>query len=479
MTALLQRQSGLPTIGEPQLSIVSVQPLVPVRCDQPSVCPNIKHMATPTVIETDENAQRWLSQFSLGDRALATQLLQAIQLVSRDEFADGLRALILEKVREHAGPVALYAERELGHRLGVPHRLFKESPGKRKRAVGAVGPPAVKATKPYNIAVGSEGIVAQLISELAKGHPQKILDHPGPEQIRKKKVREFWVVTDMVGSGDRVRNYLQAAWLVRSIRSWWSGGFLRFGVIAYAGTEGGEHCVTRHACKPKFMVVKPAPTIRTVFTFGKAQQMERLCEAYSPAAIADGKAQPWGGPAHNPLGYGGAAVLLAFSHGAPNNLPPIFHKASRSKARPWVPLFPARVSAGIASEAFGLSLTPEKIKDRLEKLGQHRLARSTIVNAELPTWEVVSILTALSRQPRNNDSVLARRSGFETTRIRRLCRLLSEYGWIDSQRRLTDAGQGQLRHARKQLNEDLKIVQGSGPAVKQLPYYPKSLRHPV
>ena len=145
----------------------------------------MKHMATPPVIETVANAQRWLSQFSLGDRALATQLLQAIQLVSRDEFADGLRALILEKVREHAGPVALYAERELGHRLGVPHRLFKESPGKRKRAVGAVGPPAVKATKPYNISVGSEGIVAQLISELAKGHPQKILDHPGPEQIRK------------------------------------------------------------------------------------------------------------------------------------------------------------------------------------------------------------------------------------------------------------------------------------------------------
>ena len=95
-------------------------------------------MATPTAIETTEIAQRWLSQFSIGDRALATELLQAIQLVSRDEFADGLRALILEKVGEHAGPVALYAERELGHRHGVPHRLFRESSGRRKRAEGAV-----------------------------------------------------------------------------------------------------------------------------------------------------------------------------------------------------------------------------------------------------------------------------------------------------------------------------------------------------
>ena len=253
-------------------------------------------MATPTAIETTEIAQRWLSQFSIGDRALATELLQAIQLVSRDEFADGLRALILEKVGEHAGPVALYAERELGHRHGVPHRLFRESSGRRKRAEGAVGPPAVKATKPYNISVGSEGIVAQLISELAKQHSQKILDHPGPEQIRKKKVREFWIVTDMVGSGHRVQSYLQAAWLVRSIRSWWSGGFLRFGVVAYAGTEAGERSVAGHACQPKYMVVKPAPTIRTVFSVGKAQQMERLCEAYAPAAIAHGKVPPWGGP---------------------------------------------------------------------------------------------------------------------------------------------------------------------------------------
>lgn len=436
-------------------------------------------MATPIPVQTTENARRWLSQFSLGDRVIATELLQELQLVSRDEFADGLRALVLEKVGEIAGPVALYAERELGHRHSVPHKLFKESSGKRKRAEGAVGPPAVKATKPYNISVGSEGIVAQLISELAKEHPKKILDHPGPEQIRKKRVREFWVVTDMVGSGHRVWRYLQAAWRVRSVRSWWSGGFLRFGVVAYAGTESGERFVVGHACKPKYIAVRPAPTIRTVFSAGKAQQMERLCEAYAPAAVADGEAPPWGGSAHHPLGYGSAGALLAFSHGAPNNVPAIFHKASRSSARPWVPLFPARVSAGVGSEAFGLSLTPEKIRAQLERLGEHRLARSAVVNAQLSTWEVFSVLTALSKPPRNNDLVLARRSGFETTRVRRLCRLLSEYRWIDSQRRLTDTGEGQLKHARKQLSGEWKKLLGSAPPVKRLPYYPKSLRPPV
>ena len=435
-------------------------------------------MAT-TPIEVSENGRRWLSQFALGDIGLATELLRDLELVSRDEFADGLRALILERAEQTQGPVALYAERELGHRHGVPHRLFKETDRKPKRALGSVGPPAVKATKAYDISVGSEGIVAQLISELAREHPKKFVDHPGPDQIRRKQVKTFWIVTDMVGSGDRVWRYLEAAWLVRSVRSWWSGGFLRFGVIAYAGTDIGERRVARHACKPTFMLVKPAPTIRTVFSAGKAEQLERLCEAYVPAATADGKEAPWGGPAHHPLGYGGAGALLVFAHGAPNNVPPIFHKASQSKTRPWVPLFPARVSSGLGSEAFGTSLTAGKIRERLEKLGQRGLARSTVVNATVSTWEVFSILTALSKPPRNNDAVLSRRSGFETSRVRNLCRRLMEYGWIDSQRRLTDAGAGQLRHARKQVDDHAKDLWGAAPKVRQVPYYPKSLRPPV
>lgn len=432
-----------------------------------------------TLVEVSDNGRRWLGQFALGDRGLATELLRGIVLVSRDEFADGLRALILEKAEDAGGPVALYAERELGHRHGVPHRLFKETNRKPKRALGGIGPPAVKATKAYNISVGSEGIVAQLISELAREHPKKFVDHPGPDQIRRKRVKRFWIVTDMVGSGDRVWRYLEAAWLVRSVRSWWSGGFLRFGVIAFAGTEIGERRVARHESKPKFMLVKPAPTIRTVFSAGKAEQLERLCEAYVPAATVDGNEVPWGGPAHHPLGYGGAGALLVFAHGAPNNVPPIFHKASRSKSQPWVPLFPARVSSGLGSEAFGTSLTAEKIREQLEKLGQRRLARSTVVKATVSTWEVFSILTALSKPPRNNDAVLSRRSGFETWRVRRLCRRLIEYGWIDSQRRLTDAGQGQLRHARRQMDDNANNSWDEVSKVRQVHYYPKSLRSPV
>lgn len=163
----------------------------------------------------------WLSQFEPEDQATAVALLRAMTLVSRDAFADRLRDLILHRLREGQTPIGLYVERELRHRHGVPFRLFKESERKVRRAYGA-GPRPVEPTRSYDADVGSEGIVAQLVSELCRSHPTQIFNHPGPDAIRKRGIRRFILVTDFIGSGKRAATYLQAAWRVRSVRSWWS-----------------------------------------------------------------------------------------------------------------------------------------------------------------------------------------------------------------------------------------------------------------
>lgn len=428
-----------------------------------------------TILKT-EQAQKWLSQFAMGDRRLAEDLLSALVLVSRDDFVNSLRDLILQSAQQVDGVVGLYAEQELGHRHGTPHRLFKESTRRPKRAMGRAGPPLVKPTKAYDPSIGSEGIVAQLISELCKEFPTKFSLQPGPEQIRKKKVRAFWVVTDMIGSGHRVWRYLEAAWRVRSVRSWWSGGFLRFAVLSYAGTDSGEKTVLRHPCKPEVFQVMAAPTIHSAFTQFKAQQMERLCETYDPS-IEDEDTASWqfGGA---PLGYDGTGALLVFAHGAPNNVPLIFHKASRSRTRPWVPLFPSRVTASIDRRAYGVGLTREKLEKRLASLGQAKLAKSRVVHSNIPTMEISLLLSALSRPPRLRDEVLSRRTGMQIPTISRLCQLMTEYGWIDSQRRLTDEGAAQLRHARKTT---MTVSKEPFPLERTIekPYYPTSLRQPV
>ncbi|CAM5208205.1 hypothetical protein OURE66S_03576 [Oligella ureolytica] len=225
-----------------------------------------------------ERGQSWLAQFPMGDSSLAKELLDSFLLVSRDDFNDHLRKLILDRAASVDGVVALYAEREIRHHLGVPNKLFKEARRKIRRAEGSAGPPAIKPIKAYDPSVGSEGIVARLITDLCREFPKKFSNHPGPEQIRRKKVRAFWVVTDLVGSGRRTYAYLQAAWLVRSVRSWWSGHFLEFAVIAYASTEQGEQLLRSHSCRPNVFHVTLCPTIRNSFSERKMQIMRRLCE---------------------------------------------------------------------------------------------------------------------------------------------------------------------------------------------------------
>jgi hypothetical protein len=429
-----------------------------------------------SAIESDAQSQAWLKQFNLGDRALAKKLLETFVLVSRDDFVDHMRAMLLREAENVGGMIALYAERELRHRYGIPHRLFKESKGAKKRALGVSGPAAVKPTKAYDPSVGSEGIVAQMISQLCLEHPRKFLDHPGPDRIRSKQARAFWVVTDLIGSGDRASRYLEAAWRVRSVRSWWSFRLMQFAVMAYSATKLGEARVARHPSKPKIHIIIPCPTIGSSFSEKEAEQMKRLCTTYDPTSGEIGDA-PWitGGPS---LGYGSAGALIAFAHGAPNNTPLMFHKASKNRKKPWIPLFPARVSAGISKEAFGVDLTAEKISSRLAKLGDHNLAKSkAVLRSDILTSQTFLLLSALSSHQRFNDRILAERTGFRVHELRRLLERVIQYGWIDSQRRLTDRGVGQLAHARKQMH----LNTSAEPIVihEQEPYYPTSLRQPI
>ncbi|WP_426619488.1 phosphoribosyltransferase-like protein [Pseudomonas rustica] len=429
-----------------------------------------------TKISDGHQAQAWLQQFSLGDRTLAKKLLDAFCLVSRDDFIDHMRTMLLSEAECIDGRVALYAERELGHRQGKPHRLFKEARRVPQRASGAAGPAAVKPTKSYDPSVGSEGIVAQMISELCHEFPKKFLNHPGPDQIRRKHVRSFWVVTDLIGSGDRARRYLEAAWRVRSVRSWWSGQLIKFSVMAYSATESGQRYVSRHPSHPEVHIVLPCPTIDTTFSKPVAEQMKRLCTVYNPTEGELGRGQwVWSGPS---LGYASTGALLIFAHGAPNNVPLMFHKASKKKKNPWTPLFPARVSASISKDHYGIGLTTEKINARLIKLGQHILAKSNaVMNSDIPTGQIFLLLGALSRPPRLNDRILAGKVGLPSHELNKLLKEMTAYGWIDSQRRVTDKGVGQLAHAKKQL----QLASNAMPVGNHepQPYYPSSLRRPV
>jgi hypothetical protein len=418
-------------------------------------------VAGNTTFLKSEATLAWLGQFTPADQSTAIELLRALALVSRDMFAERLRRLVLKRVENGNTPIGLYVERELRHRKGVPFKLFKETKGKVKRAFG-VGPLPIQPTQSYDADVGSEGLVAHLVTELCREFPKTFYNQPGPDQIRKHGIRRFILVTDYIGSGKRARTYLEAAWRVRSVRSWWSSRAkkgMAFEVIAYAASNTGKYRVESHPSCPAIHAAITCPTIDTAFRYGLRADIRSLCTRYAPISNHSIPS----------LGFGSVGALIAFAHGAPNNAPTILHKGSSA----WVPLFPARVTSATRSE-FGIDDDKATtIRERLSAMRQKKLASGDWVEATKPhARTTLIVMAALSQRPRNLEAVSAR-TGLTIIDVEEAVRRAHSHGWVDGRNRLTDDGQGQLAHARKTVQTIFAL-----PPEPDDFYCPTSLRAP-
>jgi hypothetical protein len=404
----------------------------------------------------------WLGQFEATDQATALELLQEMRLVSRAVFNERLRALILQRLTIDGRPVGLYAERELSNRAGVPNPLFNQTDKRTKRAYG-VGPPAVAPTGKYDPHVGSEGIVAQLVSELCREFPTEFYDHPGPDKIRAKKIRRFVLVTDFIGSGKRALTYIEAAWRVRSVRSWWSAREtkgVRFEVIAYSATASGRTRVEQHPSAPEVYVVTACPAIPTMSNRDLRDRLRSLCIKYDPI----------NGSPLDSLGFNGTGALIAFAHGVPNNAPRILHKSTKN----WASLFPARVTSSTRQYFTEDETGAEGVRSRLIKMRQTRLADAQWIDGTKPYARIVlTVLAALSHPPRD-DETLSRKTALTILDIQNAMRTANSNAWINDRRQLTERGQAELANARKS-----KVTQKLIPDEPESFYYPSSLREPL
>jgi len=118
--------------------------------------------------------EEWVSQFQEPeDQALARQLHCCVMTVSSDMFVQKMDHIIRNNIGSCVGNVGLYVETERRHHTSrstgrrTPDKLFRESRGKHKRAYGA-GPPVINSQNNPRRRVGSEGILAQMATEIEK-----------------------------------------------------------------------------------------------------------------------------------------------------------------------------------------------------------------------------------------------------------------------------------------------------------------------
>nr|WP_152982001.1 hypothetical protein [Prosthecomicrobium hirschii] len=385
-------------------------------------------------------------------------MLDALMLLNEDQVSIAIRSTldrICRGYRHRNKRIALYAEREFQESEIFPSILTPDRYGVlRRRAVGSTGPSAVKPLR-NSPRVGSEGFIAFLASQQKDAWPKIFKNHPGPDRLRAKSAPagEIIILTDFIGSGNRIRSMLDKFWSVPSIKSWVSRKLITFRVVSAAATDSGLKNVRHHRLRPEVISEWIAPVVYSSSSQNVKIEWCQLIENYGPP----------NGRGCGRYGFGGEAALIAFSYRIPNNTPNILHQSEGA----WHALYEGPAPTAL-SALFG-------IRPMSQILQLAASANGIKLEPSLLEYEknMIIILSLLrGRMYTGSEIELAEKCGIPVPIIFDILREASKRGFITSNGRLTDDGYKFLR-AGTICDRKKPIV-----ATRQESYYPKSLRVP-
>ncbi|EAQ31779.1 phosphoribosyltransferase-like protein [Idiomarina baltica] len=285
-------------------------------------------MASLTIINQikfseTEPGKQWCSQFGHNDRHYAEKLINALYWVSEKQF----KVYIAQQLQEvtQSQPAACFCEREPRKRNGKILPYYKSPRRKRNRKFYGVAMSPIPTENAHRHEVGSEGVISNIITSSMRENPNKVLLHPTAQALQKKKVKQYVIVTDLIGSGTRISNVLDSFWAVPSIRALHSAKLINFIVIAYATSRSGRGLVSRHQLNPEIRYETESPSFKDAFSDSEELEIRQFLNRYTKK----NKSGTWGSIFnwHDPL-------LTVFSHGAPNNLPEIMFKPGLTGIKP-------------------------------------------------------------------------------------------------------------------------------------------------
>lgn len=407
-------------------------------------------------MKRESELSAWLTQFKPKDQFFAKELFDKIEFVSGEKLRDQIREEIFS-ICSPSESIALFPEREVKKtkgkiRLAAPFYEEKSHNHTLKRAYGNA--PPVITPNISNNHIGSEGIIAQITTEISRSNHGNFFIVPSPNTIRKRKVRKFILITDFIGSGQRITDYLDAIWAVKSVKSWLSLKLISIRVVAFSATKEGIKVINKHPSKPILHIIRSCPTISNTFPVEKAKNIKIICIEYDPKD--NHKIES--------LGYKGTGAIIAFEHGIPNNSPRILHYNLKG----WVPIFPNR-TVNIRRKL----ILEKKISDRLNSLQEKKISEQ-IEKHQLTSCasKTILLLAALKRPPRGIFS-LSLKTGFSIIELEKQISIAKSNKWINSMHRLTDFGKKELSSLRRQSKNKIPIEFDG-----KKEYYPIQLRAP-
>lgn len=405
------------------------------------------------LLSTSSYGQKWLNNFDDDDRIVASSLIDNLMLIGASEFTSKINAKLMaiaSQARQDNQVVAFYAEREVDKENKIVKAIFPNS--EYGRAVGDGVPPII--VDPAKQDVGSEGIVATLITKLCKANGSRCLSHPGPDLLRNSKAKKIVIVTDFIGSGRRLSDMLDAFSKVASINSWKSYKCISFEVICYSATDRGLEWVKGHSLKPIVHVHVACPTIDEIFEGQELGSIKQLCKKYPKKARFS-------------FGFGHTGSLIAFSHGIPNNAPAILYNSASG----WRPLFEGRSTIGADIDA--ISDPADRLVANSEKVLKIRNARKLLKESESELWvHSVLIMNAIKKGLRTTTR-LSGRTQIPLAQVEIVLALALEAKWLTPRNTLTALGRRELR-----WSKFLKLPDEPIAPQNDTLYFPTQLRAP-
>lgn len=347
-------------------------------------------------------------------------------LVSASEFTSGIirRLKTLQQEADADNQkIALFAEREFPK---VGHEVQAIFPGfETGRAVGDGIQPVF--VDPEKQDVGSEGIVAALISKFCKANGSTCLSHPGPDKLREDRVRKIVIVTDFIGSGRRVSEMLDAFSKVATLQSWKSYRLISFHVVCYSATEWGLSTLAHHSSNPSVSVHIACPVIEEAFEGIELGEIKQLCKKYPRTK------------SRFPFGFNNTGSLIAFSHGIPNNAPQILH----SSVSDWKPLFEGRST--LASDLDAIADSSELLIQNSQRVLKIRDAKQILTDTEGELWIHAMLTLDAVKKGHRTPTKLSARTQIPVLRVQQILQLAAEAGWLTPNASLTRLGQREIR----------------------------------
>jgi|SRR5690625_1245774 len=360
-------------------------------------------------IETSPEIQAWLSQFSLVNRQTAKVLLHHLKFVSRDEFSNWLRRVIGELPDSEI--YALYSVRKLDNN----QTFFCKKDGEPVLRPGT--------------SQGSEDLVYSLVSNLVRSSNGRFLDHPSLANLKDQQIRNFVLIDDSIGSGDRISEFINAMLAHPTFLSWWSFGWVRLRIVSFARPRDSEKRIIAKIRGSDHGKRKFRKSDKIIFTsqivYGIDWYEARWGKEY--AQIIDVCKSKTKIKKKFRLGYGDVMANLVFHHSVPNNLPGIlWYKNAK-----WHGLMPERS-------------IPGWLLNLLE-----RAPTGSAANAKIPN-ELLRLLTLVKRGVRSTRS-LAIRLGVDHEYIIDLMAHATELQLLNPQARLTADGLERVLQSDKHL----------------------------